>query len=66
MSYFHVFFEKDHISFSNKIIFSGKKKYNLSRQYNKKDYIPVRFFWKDHLFRLFEENIIFPCIFLER
>ena len=23
-------------------------------------------FWKDHLFRKFEENIIFPCIFKER
>ena len=23
-------------------------------------------FWKDHLFRTFEENIIFPCIFWER
>ena len=23
-------------------------------------------FWKDHLFRKFEENIIFPCIFSER
>ena len=23
-------------------------------------------FWKDHLFRTFEENIIFPCIFLRK
>ena len=23
-------------------------------------------FWKDHIFRRFEENIIFPCIFKER
>ena len=23
-------------------------------------------FWKDHLFRRFEKNIIFPCIFKER
>ena len=23
-------------------------------------------FWKDHLFRKFEENIIFPCIFLRK
>ena len=32
----------------------------------KKDHIPVRFFWKGHLFRTFEENVIFPCIFLRK
>ena len=43
----------------NKITFSGKR--NIIFPYNttKKDHIPVRFFWKDHLFRTFEENIIF-------
>ena len=25
-------------------------------------HIPVSFFWKDHIFTIFEENIIFPCI----
>ena len=77
--YFRGIYRKYHISMyffwerlsfifrlKNKIIFSGKKKYHLSRYYNKKDHIPVRFFWKDDLFRIFEENIIFPCIFFLR
>ena len=66
MSYFHVFLEKDHLSFSiqrKNIIFSVKKKNHLSRSY-KKDHVPMRFFWKDHLFRTREENTIFPCIFM--
>ena len=47
----------------NKIIFFGKKKYHISWQC-KKNHIPMQFFWKDHLFRTFSENIIFQCIFL--
>ena len=42
-----------------------KKKYYHSRWY-KKDYIQALFFWKGHLFGAFEENIIFPCIFLRK
>ena len=45
-------------------MFSGKRKYHLSRYY-KKDHFQGRIFWKDHLFRIFEENIIFPGIFWE-
>ena len=61
------FFYKDHpLSFSaqrKNIIFSGKKKHHLCRYY-KKNCVQVRISWKDHLFRTFEENIIFPGIFL--
>ena len=59
-SYLHVFFSP-----VKKYSIFGKKKCHLSSWY-KKDHIPVQFFWKDHLFRTFEENIIFPCIFWER
>ena len=46
-------------------IFCLNKKY-LSRYY-KKYHIPVRFFfWKYHLFKTFEKNILFPCIFFEK
>ena len=66
ISHFHAFLIK--IIFfhfplkKNNIIFSGKKKYHLSRYY-KKDHVQTPNFWKDHLFRTFEENIIFPGIF---
>ena len=50
---------------SKETIYFLVKKYHLSRYY-KKDHIPVRFFWTDHLFQAFEENIIFPnIIFLD-
>ena len=69
ISCFRAFFDKDHLlSFSAKrknIIFSGKKKYHLSRYY-KKDHVQARIFWKDHLFRTFDENIIFSGIFFEK
>ena len=66
-SYFHTFFEKYHLSFSvcKKHHIFGKKKCHLSSWY-KKDHIPVQFFWKDHLFRTFEEYIIFHVSFWER
>ena len=64
-----VFFYKDHpLSFSaqrKNIIFSGKKKYHLSRYY-KKNRVQVLISWKDHRFRTFEENIIFLGIFLRK
>ena len=68
MSYCHIYFEKDHLSFSverKNIIFLGKKEIHLSRYY--KTYrIPVQFSWKDHLFIKFEENIIFLSGFFEK
>ena len=54
-----------HFRPKEKKIFSGRKKYHLSRYY-KKDHVQVRFFWKDHLFRTFEKSIIFPGIFWEK
>ena len=66
-SYFHLFFEKYHLSFfvPKKIsYFRGKKCYLSS--WCKKDYIPMQFFWKDHLSGTFEEYIIFPSIFLRK
>ena len=55
--------------FLRKIIFHfpSKKKSHVfgkneipSFQTLQKRYIPVRFFWKDHILETFEENIIFP------
>ena len=71
-SCFHVFFEKDYLllSFHKKdIIFSGKR--NVIFRHNKRKILFqciffFFFFWKDHLFRTFEEYIIFPCIFLRK
>ena len=40
----------------------SEKKCHLCWWY-KKDHIPVQFFWKDRLFRIFEEYISFPCVF---
>ena len=54
-SYFHVFFEKYHFSFSVRkkdIMFSGRKKCHLPLRYFK-DHIPVQFFWKG----IFSEHI---------
>ena len=48
---------------SKEKIYFWLKKWHLSRLCTK-DHIPMRSFWKDHLFRTFEENIIYPCIFL--
>ena len=71
----YIIYRKHHISmyFLRKIIFHFpstekisyfcEKEMYLSWWY-KKDHMPVRFFWKNHLFRTVEENIIFPCIFL--
>ena len=52
-----------HFPPKEKIYFLAKKKYHLSIYY-KKDHVQARSFWKDHLFRKFEENIIFPGTFL--
>ena len=59
-SYFHVFFEKYHLSFS------VRKKHIIFSSWYKKYHIPVQFFWKDYLFGTFEDYIIFPCIFFLR
>ena len=56
--YFHVFFlRKITFHFPPKKYYHifGEKKYHLSWWY-KKDHIPVRFFWKDHLFRTFRKR----------
>ena len=54
-------------------IFCDKKKYHIFEKnkchlswWCKENHILVRFVWKDHLFKTFEENIIFACIFWER
>ena len=78
-SYFHEFFENikrfsivfntiDGVSF----IFRDKKNHVFEKNkchlswWCKENHILVRFVWKDHLFKTFEENIIFACIFWER
>ena len=64
-SYFHVFFEKYHLSFSvhkKKYHIFRKRKCHLSSWY-KKDHLPAQFFWKDYLFGTYEEYVIFPSIF---
>ena len=53
-----------HFPPKEKIYFLEKKKH-LSRYY-KKDHVQARIFWKNYLFRTFEENIIFPDIFLRK
>ena len=71
VTFIHIY-KKYHISmyFLRNIIFHlpskemmslSKKEIHLSKDY-KKDHIPVQVFWKDHLFRTFDENI-FSCIF---
>ena len=64
--YFQAVFDKDHLlSFSGQrknTIFSGKKKYHVSRYY-KKDRVQGWISWKDHILRKFKENIIFPGVF---
>ena len=63
-SCFHVFPGKGHLSLpaqGKKIMFSGKNTIftdNTRRTMRRR--VP---FWKDHLFRRPEGNIIFPCIF---
>ena len=54
--FFH-FLPKEKITY-----FIEEKKYHLSRYY-KKDHVQARIFWRNHLFRTFERNIIFPGIF---
>ena len=63
--YFHVFPEESHLSPSalgKNIMFSGKN--TIFPDNTRKIMCRRGPFWKDHLFRKFEENIIFPCIFL--
>ena len=64
ISFFHVFLEKDHLSFSfqrKNIIFSRKK--TIFPDNARKIIFQRDSFLKDHLFEAFEENIIFPRIF---
>ena len=66
-SCFHVFPEKDRLSLSGqgkKIMFLGKN--TIFPDNTGKIMCRCRPFWKVHLFRRFEENIISPCIFYER
>ena len=67
-SYPHVFLAKGYSSLSSQgknIMFLGKK--NTIFPDNTRNSMSQRNpYWKDHLFGAFEENIIFPCIFLER
>ena len=58
--YFHVFLEKDDLSFS------VQKKTPITPDNTRKIIFQFEFFWKDHLFGAFEENIIFPCIYLRK
>ena len=60
ISYFYVFLEKGHFPPKEKI-----SRFREKRNY-RKDHVLMQSFWKDHLFRTFEKNIIFPCIFWER
>ena len=65
-SCFHVFPEKGRLSLSahgKRIMFSGKKipSFQIIQERS-----CAGTFWKDHIFRRFEGNIIFPCIFKER
>ena len=67
LSYFHVLLEKYYLSFSvqrKNAIFSRRKIPSFQIIQERSYYSAI--FWKDHLFRTFEENIIFPCIFWER
>ena len=67
MSYFHVFHEKGRLSLSAKgknITFSRKN--TIFPDNTRKIMCRRGPFWKDHLFRKFEENIIFLCIFLRQ
>ena len=54
-----------HFPSKEKISYFSKKKNHLSRC-TRKIVFQRDFFWKDHLFRTFEENTIFPCILSER
>ena len=66
-SCFHVFPRKDRLSLSaqwKKIMFLGKN--TIFPDNTRKIMCRCGPFWKDHLFRGTEENIIFPCIFKER
>ena len=66
-----VYFLRNVISLS--LIYRPGKKYHVYRKKNTtfpdstRKIISQRDpFWKDHLFRTFEENIIFPCIFFRK
>ena len=66
-SCFHVFPRKGRLSLSaqwKKIMFLGKN--TIFPDNTRKIMCWCGPFWKDHLFRGTEENIIFPCIFKER
>ena len=61
---FHVFPDEDRLSLSGqgkKIMFLGKN--TIFPDNTRKIMCRRGPFWKDHLFRKFEENIIFPCVF---
>ena len=51
-----------HFPSKEKISYFPEKKHHLS----KKVHIPYDFYYKDYLFGAFEENIIFPCIFVAK
>ena len=76
VTFIHIY-RKYHISmyFLRKIVFHfpSNKKYYIFRKLNtifldnkRKIILQCDFFWKDHLLGAFEENIIFPCIFLRK
>ena len=65
ISYFHVFFKKDHLLFSvrlgHKIIFSGKGNIIFPNN-TRKIMFQHQVFWKDHLFRASRKRKNgFPC-----
>ena len=64
-SYFHVFFEEYHFSFSvckqKKMIFLGKRNEIFPHDI-RKIIFQCDFFWKDHLFRIFRKRkYVFSC-----
>ena len=62
MSYFHLFLEKHRLSLSAQ----GKSIKFWEKNNARKTMCQPGPFWKDHLFRKFEENIIFPCTSLRK
>ena len=65
ISYFHVYFEKDHLSFSvqrKNIMFLGKKYHLLSSDNTRKIIFQCNFFEKTLFSKDLKKNIIFPCI----
>ena len=63
-SFFHLYHEKGRLSLSaqrKKIIFLGKN--TIFPDNTRKIMCRPGTFWKGHIFRRSEENIIFPCVF---